>query len=842
MNTQKPTISEPKSEIREYFYLTVVLFLGVFITLGLFLATFYMEYRSERRNMQVTNVNFASAIEYMTTNQIFRLQNLEQEVYYAGRGQSKSLLQDRFIGWIRTGFAQYAGMVAVKANGSVRPVRYNSLPEGRRVFSEVSQSPAFQKGLTAVSREGSNHFSFLHSTKDEAYLVSFRFLPNKKEALVLIQEASKVYGRLSPLTSWDLVLEQQIDKSSEYFRFAKEKNETVAKRVSPEEFSSLTKKSKATVFDQLSVFGSSGKVYSVMRNSARNELIMPWVVLLSGLTITTLLSLLVYSLINRNLQIQQLVTQKTLGLEIESQKAREAAVSKGKFIANVSHEVRTPLNLILGMADLLNETTLDRDQKEYVEVFRRAGSHLMRLIDDILDIAKSDLNDVKIRIQWVNTVDLAEEIMRFFEPLCESKGLFFQLDIDPNLPEKFLSDPSRLRQIVINLLNNAIKFTERGYVRLSFALNRGDDSENYPMIVTVSDSGLGIPKGMRQAIFEEFVQVDDSSKRSRGGVGLGLSIVKTLLNKMGGRVELDSAENEGSTFRVYLQGRFENDQPWVQSLAGPTYGSALYIKSDIFARPGVDLLMKHISSQSFSIGLKDVNTQLNIYPKLRYDLIIFEGFKDNDSVVLNKLRASLKSNGIILLIGATPDAIVVPVQGSENIRTCVSPISTTLILKKLGFKAPNQKEEKSVTDRAAIDKDWAEDFKDLRVLVAEDDPSNRFMLEAYLKNYPIQVDYAANGKEAIELFAKGKHDIIVTDLHMPVMDGYELIRKVRLDERDELKRDKLAHVTPIIVLTADVQDSSIKKVKESGQVSFISKPVSKTQLLEAVHTAAIDLS
>lgn len=831
-----------KSEIKDYFYLSAVLVLGLVVTFGLFFSTLYMEYRSERKNMQVTNVNFSSAIEYMTTNQIFRLQNLEQELFYAGGGSSSSLLGDRFNGWIRAGYARYAGLVSVKSNGEIKPLRFNSRPDGRKVFGEIAKESGFREAITAVSREGSNHFSLLHVSGPDAYIISFRFLANKRQALILVQEASKVFNRLSPLASRILILEQKLNQKSEFFELKREKDVTVVERVSPDKVAEIFEQSRAQVSDPLGVFGTSGKVYSVMRSSAKNELVMPWVVLLSGIIITSLLGVLVFSLINRNIQIQQLVKQKTIGLEIESQKAKEAAISKGKFVANVSHEVRTPLNLILGMADLLSETKLDTDQKEYVECFRQAGSHLMRLIDDVLDIVKSDLNDVKIRIQWVQLAGLADEIIRFFEPLCESKGLFFQCDVDPRLPEKFLSDPSRIRQIVINLLNNAIKFTEHGYVRLSFRMNEGPDRASFPLIISVVDSGLGIPQSMKQSIFEEFVQVDDSSKRSRGGVGLGLSIVKALLNKLGGRVEVESVENAGSTFRVYLQGRFENERAWVKSLTGPLYQNALYVTSEVFERPGLDRLMHYVSTQSFIKSAADVPSQLNIFPNLKYDLVIVEDYNEAKIELLDRVRKYLKKDGTILLIGLSGSSISIPAVTSENVKTCISPISTSQILKKLGYAEVSKKQNlKDAANQLAVEKNWNEDLKNVKLLIAEDDPSNRFLIEAYLKNYPVQVDYASNGKEAMEMFEKSHHDIIVTDLHMPVMDGYELIRKVRFDERSKRTRDNKGEVTPIIVLTADVQDSSIKKVKENGHVSFISKPVSKTRLLEAVHRA-LDLT
>ncbi len=832
-----------KSEIKDYFYLSVVLVLGLVVTFGLFFATLYMEYSSEQKNMQVTNVNFTSAIENMTTNQIFRLQNLEQELFYAGGSPSSSVLGDRFNGWIRADYAQYAGLVSVQREGDIKPLRFNSRPDGRRVFAEIAKEDSFKQEINDALKEGSNHFSFLYVSGPESFIISFRFLTTKKQALILVQEASKVFNRLSPLANRILIVEQKLNNKSEYFELKRENDATVARRLNPKDFDSMLHHSRAQVSDPIGVFGSSGKVYSIMAISDKSELVMPWVVLLSGLIITSLLGVLVFSLINRNIQIQQLVKQKTIGLEIESQKAKEAAISKGKFVANVSHEVRTPLNLILGMADLLNETKLDATQKEYVECFQQAGSHLMRLIDDVLDIVKSDLNDVKIRIQWVQIAGLADEIIRFFEPLCESKGLFFQCDVDPRLPEKFLSDPSRIRQIVINLLNNAIKFTEHGYVRLSFKMNEGSDSATFPLIISVVDSGLGIPQSMRQSIFEEFVQVDDSSKRSRGGVGLGLSIVKALLNKLGGRVEVESVENVGSTFRVYLQGRFENDRAWVKALNGPHYQNTLYITSKFFERPGLDRLMPYVSTQSFIKSAADVSSQLNVFPNMRYDLVIFEDYSEAHEELMARVRLQMKKDGCMLLIGASASAITIPVANSENVKTCVSPISTSQILKKLGYMELAKKQNlKDAADQLAVEKDWNEDLKDIKILIAEDDPSNRFLIEAYLKNFPLlHVDYASNGKDAMEMFGKFHHDIIVTDLHMPVMDGYELIRKIRFDERSKRTRDVKGEITPIIVLTADVQDSSIKKVKENGHVSFISKPVSKTRLLEALHHA-LDLS
>ncbi|MFN8791144.1 MAG: sensor histidine kinase, partial [Bdellovibrionales bacterium] len=300
------------------------------------------------------------------------------------------------------------------------------------------------------------------------------------------------------------------------------------------------------------------------------------VFLFSGLTITLLLTLLVYLLNQRNIEVSQLVEEKTEHLRIESEKAKEAAYVKTRFLANVSHEIRTPLNIMMGMVDLLNETSLSRRQTEFLQNMNSASGHLVRLIDDILDMARVDAQDVKFKYESVDFLKFIEDIVQFVQPGCEAKGLQFRVHLDPSLPSHLQTDPSRLKQVFVNLLNNALKFTEKGRIDLEVRMisNRGPlTPQSARLEFRVRDTGIGIPRSKQDDIFKAFYQVNPSTTRPTGGVGLGLAIVSGIVTRLNGVIQLESDLGKGSEFRVELPIPIETSSSWIQKFSSSEFRS-----------------------------------------------------------------------------------------------------------------------------------------------------------------------------------------------------------------------------------------------------------------------------
>jgi PAS domain S-box-containing protein len=253
--------------------------------------------------------------------------------------------------------------------------------------------------------------------------------------------------------------------------------------------------------------------------------------------------------------------QKLLELSLVEalQKAQEAGKAKQQFLANMSHEIRTPMNAIIGMADLLWETPLSPDQKEYVRVFRSSGESLLALINDILDLAKVEEGRLDLEEVAFDLIDLTESTVEVFAVQAQKKGLEFGVRIDPSVPSWVMGDPGRLRQVLSNLLGNAVKFTEKGRIRATVDVEVGgeppipDENETVGLRFSVVDTGVGIPQDRVATVFHRFMQVDASATRRFGGSGLGLAICQKLVDLMGGRVWVESEEGRGSAFHVSLR-------------------------------------------------------------------------------------------------------------------------------------------------------------------------------------------------------------------------------------------------------------------------------------------------
>jgi signal transduction histidine kinase len=519
------------ASLKDYYYLTLIVGLGLLFSIASFVVVIQIQFNNKQREFQVESALLETGFDLAFSNQIFRLQSLETELHYANFAASSVQPRiDALLG--RTVFDRLAFMNMDPTTQDLQKKWIYALDPKRNSVLEYSTVKALREAIGRLGARTSNHLGFfLPTAKGIEFAVVWKFLGSGQDFLVAFAPAQKFFA-LEALEDKSVVIEQLGFGSSEYFNVGVEAGNIFIRPMSNVEFEDMKLRSPLRYAHELPVLGENTRIFRLKQRAVADIIVWPLVTVLACLTITMLVAFLVFNLINRNIEVNKLVRQKTRDLEAESRKAHDAAMAKTRFLANVSHEVRTPLNLILGMADLLRDTKLSEEQTRYVENFSRAGNHLLRLIGDILDVARLDSNEIKVFPDRVNLLRFFEELVEFVGPSCLIKGLGLHFYLDPHLPSEASFDPSRVRQIVLNLLNNSLKFTDSGSVTIEVRRHVITDTSDRRdgIVISVSDTGIGIAPDQIQNIFREFYQVDSSETRSRGGAGLGLAIVRSLVD------------------------------------------------------------------------------------------------------------------------------------------------------------------------------------------------------------------------------------------------------------------------------------------------------------------------
>ncbi len=526
----------------------------------------------------------------------------------------------------------------------------------------------------------------------------------------------------------------------------------------------------------------------------------------------------------RNAVIERKVEEQTKELAIARDEALESVRMKSEFLASMSHEIRTPLNAIIGMSDLMSETRLTDEQSRYVSVFRKAGDALLSLVNDILDLSKIEANQLALEKIPFNILELIEEVSEIYALKAADKDVEIITRVDTSINTNRIGDSGRLKQIILNLISNAIKFTDEGEIIVTLSAETKEQAGEY-LLISVSDTGIGIPKGKLESIFSSFTQADASTTRKYGGTGLGLTISKRLTEMMNGDIWVESDENKGSTFYIKVE-LPEQDQ---RSIIKQGFANKKIIVIDSRITNCLNIEDQMIASGATclkAITVEDAQDSINKHPDLEIILIESRLVFSNEEIK-SLLSSSELHDKVILLVNAKDMAEHSKQAKLSGIdRTLLKPVKRNELFREIN-KVINKKDESLVDD--IREGEPKAEVTPKHILLVEDNPDNRMLIKAYLKKTPHSLDEAENGSIAVELFKQNNYDLILMDVQMPVMDGHEATRLIREWEKIHDKNR-----TKIISLTAHAIREEIDKCMAAGCDSHLSKPIKKTTLLNAI--------
>jgi PAS domain S-box-containing protein len=536
--------------------------------------------------------------------------------------------------------------------------------------------------------------------------------------------------------------------------------------------------------------------------------------------------------IEKYLSIRQDVTQRIQyeeELKAAKERAEAANIAKSSFLANMSHEIRTPLNSVIGFTDLLLKTKLNNTQQQYMSLIHQSGNILLDLINDILDFSKIEAGKLELSYERTDLWELVSQVGDIVKYKVNEKGIELLLNLSPNLPRYAWVDPVRIRQILVNLVGNAVKFTEEGEIEIGISALPGKDENGYQGLrFVVRDTGIGIAEERKDKILEAFTQEDNSTTRKYGGTGLGLTISNKLLHLMGSQLEIQSRLNLGSTFSfvAYFQTEEGDRNQW----EGLSEIEHVLIVDDNPNNLHILKEMLHLQQVYTSSASNGITALEKLKQDSSIDVLITDyhmPYMDGIEVV-RRIREELELTAddlkIILLHSASDDRLINKACKKYKVSQQINkPITIQRLFDALS--QVNQQQEDVPAVVASAPAPYATVASpSLRILIVDDNYVNVILARELINNILDQAEIhtAANGKSAVDKFQEVQPDLVLMDVQMPILNGYQATQAIRESERNGR--------TPIIALTAGTIKGERERCLQAGMDDYLSKPITANQL------------